>query len=634
MCGFVGSVAIGPVPTDLAPLQRASAAITHRGPDDVGYMSWSAEFGCQLAAAIESLRPGAVVVAHRRLSILDLSEAGRQPMQTADGRFAIAFNGEIYNFLELRESLERTGVRFHTGTDTEVLLQGLIQQGVDFLPKLSGMFAFAFFDFDRRTVLFARDFAGIKPLYIYRGERQVSFGSEMRSLLPLLPQPVKGNTRLVLDYLIHGWIEHSDESIVDGVGQLCAGSWLELSLDSLAVTGQATFWQLPTDTLDISFEEAVATTRQLFEKNITLHMRSDVPVAATLSGGIDSSAIVCMMRRLNGPQAEIHTFSYVADDESINEERWSDAVAAAAQTIQHKVRLTPSAFLDDLDRLIADNDLPLGNFNGYIGWNLFRATRAAGIKVSLDGQGADEILCGYDQYTNLRLQALTAQGKLGRAFHLYWSSGPPRSRAKALLGFGRYLVRARSLTERAVPLSQCPAWLKSDVFAQYPGPAPRCFAAPAGLMKRRLAEDFSVSSLPRLLRCFDRQAMSHSVENRVPFLTPELVEFLFRLPDEYLIDSLGERKKVFRHAIRGLVPDTVLDRKRKVGALTPNWLYQLREPIGERLTPDRLQHVSLWNPEDVAASWRNLSVSPQGDYRAMWRVLNLAEWARTFGVNV
>ena len=261
------------------------------------------------------------------------------------------------------------------------------------------------------------------------------------------------------------------------------------------------------------------------------------------------------------------------------------------------------------------------------------ATREAGIKVSLDGQGADEILCGYDHFSGLRFDSLIRQGRWKLAYELFPDMPGVSGRTRLWTGFARRVYRSKFPRPPRTALG-CPEWLNPDVFAAYPGPSSRSFAAPDEPLKLRLADDFSVSSLPRLLRCFDRQAMAHSVENRVPFLTPELTEFLFRLPSEYLIDAHGERKKVLRHAVRGLIPDSILDRTEKIAARTPNWLYEQRDAISKRLTVDRLSHVSIWKADSLHEQWQNLSRSPRGDYSLQWRILNLSEWVRQMNVQL
>jgi asparagine synthase (glutamine-hydrolysing) len=314
MCGIAGYVT-GSDPRPVAAFQRSVLrTLAHRGPDDAGWLT-DRDVGTGDTAG----EPGRWGLLHRRLAILDLSAFGHQPMRSPDGRYAIIFNGEIYNYVELRRELEKEGASFASQSDTEVLLRAYAHWGPACLPRLVGMFAFAITDRDRRRMFLARDPFGIKPLYYARPGGAFAFASEIKALRPVVSGRVRASR--LLDYLRDGLTDHGGETLLEDVHQLPAAHWMEVDLDTGTPTQPHRYWDIHLDRrTDVSFPEAVARIRELFLDSIRLHLRSDVPVGAALSGGIDSSAIVAAMRAVE-PRANLHTFSFVADAPAHGEEQ-------------------------------------------------------------------------------------------------------------------------------------------------------------------------------------------------------------------------------------------------------------------------------------------------------------------------
>ena len=617
MCGIAGFV--GPTIGERAPLQT----LAHRGPDDAGWVAHAPHLN---AHAIHAL------LLHRRLSILDLSTAGRQPMTTADGRCTIVFNGEIFNYRELREELQKLGCNFHTQTDTEVLLQAYVQWGAACLGKLIGMFALAITD-ERRSVLFlARDFFGIKPLYYVQSASGFAFASEIKALLDWLPiQRAVEPTRLY-EYLRFGRTDHGERTLWRDIYQVPAAHYLEVPLDRVERASPVRYWDLPSDgPIDISFDEATRRVREMFLQNMRLHLRSDVPVGAALSGGIDSSAIVAAMRVV-APKSEIHAFSYIADEPAISEEPWVDLLGAHAGAIVHKVRASPDDLLADLDRLIYTQDEPFGSTSIYAQFRVFDLARQHGVKVMLDGQGADEMLAGYRQYVPARLGSLLRQGRLGEAYRFANRAAElpgMRGRLRLWLQAGRLLMPA--LGARWL----CPAWLNSRWFqergVELGATRRRCGR---DVMRDELCQSVAATSLPMLLRYEDRNSMAASVESRVPFLTPAFAELVLRLPEEHLLAADGTSKNVFRAAMRGIVPDAILQRRDKIGFATPEkrWLHKLRPWVDTTLASERARRIPALNLAAVERDWRAVQAGrARFDFR-IWRWVNLIRWAERFDV--
>ena len=332
---------------------------------------------------------------------------------------------------------------------------------------------------------------------------------------------------------------------------------------------------------EIGFDEAAGTLRDILVDSVRLHLRSDVPVGACLSGGIDSSAIVMTMRAVGGKNVDLHTFTYAADGTALNEEGFADVVGAAAGATMHKVRLEPGELVRDLDRLIADQDLPFVSTSIYAQHRVFAAARGAGIKVMLDGQGADEMLAGYPFYASARVASLVRGGELRCAASLLAHSTRTTRRAgcAACCAPRRRLFR-RAFWQAAAGLirrSRAGRGLNHRWFAERHALDDRSFWEHRSSLRAALAATFGETNLPALLRYEDRNSMAHSIESRVPFLTRSLAEFVFSLPERFLIAADGTSKSVLRAALRGLVPDAVLDRRDKIGFQTPepNWLERI-----------------------------------------------------------
>ncbi len=634
MCGIAGIVG--------RPADGASAfldVLRHRGPDDHGWLS-AGRHGVRLGRGPVGREPAEVVLVHRRLSILDLSDAGWQPMGTADGRYYIVFNGEIYNFVELRAELEHLGHTFRSHSDTEVLLHAYAEWGSAVLPRLVGMFAFALFDRVERKVVLARDFFGIKPLYYTRVGESLLFASEIKALLSSAGVSRRVNPQRLYEYLVAGRTDHGQETFFAAIRQLPAAHYVEISLDDPVRAEPICYWRLDlTERLDISFDEAAAEVRGLFLDSVRLHLRSDVPVGAALSGGIDSSAIVAAMRHV-APGVELHTFSYVADEADLCEERWVDCAAGAAGAIQHKVHAGADELLDDLDALIASQDEPFGSTSIYVQQRVFRLARDAGIKVMLDGQGADEMLAGYRYYVAARLASLLRQGHWFDAMKLLrHSAGLPgtEKRTRLLLQALSLLVpgRCKAAGKQLLGRELMPAWLNAGWF-QEQGVRPFDLGGHGGrdILRSHLCRTLFETSLPMLLRYEDRNSMAHSIESRVPFLTPQFAGFLLRLPEEYLLGPDGTSKRVFRAAMRGLVPDAVLDRRDKIGFATPErkWLLKMRPWVEATLSGPTAQAIPALERHGVAQEWQAIIAGRRPfDFR-VWRWVNLVRWVERFGV--
>src|SRR5258706_8890328 len=361
MCGILGLYNIHQDPLNVRNFHLSSLSIRHRGPDDEGYLlvdlggkkvipcrGQDSDPGLGLPDVTSFYdKPFSLALAFRRLSILDLSTKGHQPMSTADGQYWIIFNGEIYNYLELKGELIKLGYQFASTSDTEVLLNGYIEWGNGMLNKLVGMFAFAILDFHQRKLFLARDFFGVKPLYYLLKNECFAFASEAKALLKLDHVDRTADAEAVYLYLRHGLTDHDGTSLWKDIRKLPPAHFLEISLDTPGIAKPQRYWQLEGERhLDVSFLDATSQLRDLFMQSIRWHLRSDVPVGAALSGGVDSSAIVAAMRQIQGEGLDLHTFSYLADDPALNEERWADLAGRSASAMIHKTIFSADQLID------------------------------------------------------------------------------------------------------------------------------------------------------------------------------------------------------------------------------------------------------------------------------------------------
>ena len=628
MCGFVAIINGQGESINLIEIINT---IQHRGPDDRGWCEWSN--GNIQRGRDAKVLTGEVLLGHVRLSIIDLTDAGWQPMSSADNRYHIVFNGEIYNYLELRSELEMCGHVFHTHTDTEVLLVALVEWGVDALVKLRGMFAFCFFDSSRRELLLARDFFGIKPLYFSEITGGVAFASEQKALLQLPGVGKHINSQALYEYLSMGVTDHGTGGLLTDIKQLLPAHFLRVSIDNPKKLVPICYWKIDINNrIAPEFDVAVKRVRELFLQSVALHLRSDVPIGTALSGGIDSSAIVCAVRHLN-PDQEIHTFSFIADDERISEEVWVDVVNKYVNAIPHKVRATREEMVSDLEDLIHAQGEPFGSTSIYAQYRVFKEAAANHIKVMLDGQGADEMLGGYVSYQGSRLASLLKQMDfIGAASFLRASSKwPGRSKAQLAMHAAREVLPdwARGVARRLISKGVPPNWLSKEwIDTENINVRPHLTKGTydVEILRASLLKTLQISSVPHLLRYEDRNSMRFSIESRVPFLYTDLVEYLFSLPEEYLIAPDGTSKYVFREAMRGIVPDAILDRRDKIGFETPehNWLTKMDQWVTGRLAQG--DQLGCFQMDELRSEWA-LVVSGHASFNfRYWRWLNAIEW--------
>ncbi len=626
MCGIAGAF------WTLAPdvdrvedrLSAAVSAMHHRGPDSAGQVLWSPD-GSSIVA-----------LGSTRLAVLDLSSAGQQPMSTSDGRFTIVYNGEVTNYVEVRSELTALGVSFASTGDTEVLLKAWAVWGIGTLTRLEGLFAFAVLDRTEATLTLCRDPFGIKPLfYRHFPDRGFAFGSEIASLLPLVPGPRRLNWRTAARFLSSGYCDDSSETFIEGISQLMPGEALRLNLRTGVAEHLPPAWNpsIRTDE-SVTYRDAVDRVRSLFLASVERNLRSDAPLGIALSGGIDSSAIACTVRHV-APHQPMHLFTYRSSDERTDEMGWARTVADDLGAQVQEVRPTSDDLAADIDDLIVTQGEPFGSTSIYAQYRVFRLMHEQGMVVSLDGQGGDEVFAGYHGYAGQRLHSLTETGNLAGAasFAKAWGRWPGRSlpKAVALAGAEAAPPWAVSVASRAVPGYALPgvrvATLR-DRGLTWGWLPPR--AANDGIrgvrVKAELRAALTERGLLALLRVGDRNSMRFSVESRVPFLDRALVDLVLSLPETWLVDRDGTTKSILRAAMSGLVPEPVLRRRDKIGfEPDASWVEGLRDALADQISS--APEIGFLDKATVLSGMSGSGSASALSSDQIWRVFNLYRWA-------
>lgn len=555
MCGFIAVRMPEGATVSPRAVEEGARSILHRGPDDEGYyFDKNVGFG------------------FRRLSIIDLSDQSHQPFEDSDGRYAMVFNGEIYNYVELRDELRAKGHAFRTSGDTEVLLTAYKEWGQDCVNRLNGMWAFVVYDKRSRELFGSRDRFGIKPLYSAEVGDSRIFASEIKAIFATGMLSRETNWQTAAAYLLDGRISsaaHNNETFYEGIREIPAGHCFSLGKDGRFRSWA--YWALPGEN-DLSEESPIESLRDLLRDSVKLRMRSDVPVGVCLSGGIDSTSIICLMSEALGKDRTqpLNAFSYI--DRQYDESKEIQATIDATKASLHKLSGNVESFLDKLDEVLWLHDEPFHSLNVLISHELYRMASDAGVKVILNGQGADECWAGYPPYFDDYWYSLMSSGRfpqLRREIKAYSNMHrTPQTAAwrNTLRSMVRHQVR-RSATYRDYSARRVRQkvvshpWFQDELSSHYVAEDTK--DERPGL-HAHLRLSVKKHSLPLYLRVEDRNSMAHSIETRLPFLDYRLVTLALSSGAQWLLRG-GWNKFALREAMEGVIPELVRKREDKMG---------------------------------------------------------------------
>jgi asparagine synthase (glutamine-hydrolysing) len=660
MCGIFGVWHRDRQPVDLTAVQYATTILRHRGPDDEGYLLVNTQTGQTVACGgkdtdprlhlprIEAFfdTPFDLVLGHRRLAILDLSPAGHQPMGGEPGAVWLVYNGEIYNYLELRAELQEYGHIFRTDTDTEVIRAAYQHWGPECLSRFNGIWAFTLWDHARQCLFMARDRFGVKPLYYSEQDGKFAFASEIKALVGRQGIRFDPDDTAIYQYLVDGVLPNPQggQTFFRGVQGLPPGH--AMTVQRHAATRQR-YWTLPSPAQRLpqgAAVDAVARYRELFLDAVRLQLRADVPVGTCLSGGLDSSSIVCAVHRFMTQEglstAQIgekqKTFSAVYHTAgSYNERPYIETVLHATSAEGNFTFPSGEWLQQDMERLVWHQEEPFQSTSIFAQWCVMSKVRERGVKVLLDGQGADELLGGYRPFDQF-LSDLLRQGHLAQLFaevralstHSDSPISPVLVRALAWQLPAQWWEPIRHYRARK---RRDEAMLQADFAAQYAAAAlpdwwPRSVHRHLESHLRHLVEE---SSLPHLLRYEDRNSMAFGIEARVPYLDHRLAQFIFRDAPGWRLHQ-GWTKWIMRKAMAGTVPDAIVWRRDKVGFETPErtwvhqWCHTAPDLFGEKAHSG--VYLDLGAVRRRLASW----TAQDGAARLLWRWINLEVWLRVW----
>ncbi len=590
----------------------------HRGPDAAG----------TFAAA-------GVNLAHRRLAIIDPEPAANQPF--LNGGCALVFNGAIYNYRALRAELAGDGAVFHTDSDTEVLLAAWQKWGHGVTEHLRGMWAFALYDEAKNEVFCSRDRFGIKPFYYRETAESFAFASEIKQFTVLPGWQAVANRARLVDFLLLGLLDHTAETMFEGVLQLPPGHNLvvDLAARTVSISRYYSLAEATREPFEGDYAAAQAAFREVLGAAVDEQLRADVPVGSCLSGGLDSTAIVSLVHQklTDQPGARQLTVSSCSHDKRTDEQEYIDAVVQELGLESHKVWPEKEALLEALPQIAWMQDEPFPSTSMFAQWCVFEGARDSGAKVMLDGQGADEILAGYNGVYGVYLAGLLRKGRFAtcaREWRAFRREGGVSGGILMAYTLMELVPRGMKATLRAWGtkglwglVRQPKAYRKTSLRQLY--------AQPVKTMREYAISLLEATSLPKLLHFEDRDSMAFSVEARVPFLDHRLVELALRLPPEYKLRG-GLTKAVMRDALAGVMPEKVRQRRGKLGFETPESIW-MKENSAEftALFEEGLAFLGDLVDKPKARAWCAAQLNGEKTVdHGVWCVISVGAWARVF----
>ncbi len=636
MCGIAGIILKQKVNFNLnQKIVAMTDALSHRGPDGEGFIlagdrTITPHFNTLKQnynrADINYIPKTSVqhsdlnsflAFGHRRLSIIDLSETGHQPMCNANGKTWITFNGEIYNYLEIKADLKKNGHSFISESDTEVVLAAYKEWGFNCVERFNGMWSFCIYDSEKQLCFASRDRLGVKPFYYINDNNLLAFASEQKAFIKAELIAAKINNDALHNYLINGLLERTSTNFFEGINELMPGNNLVLNLKTqdLKITTYYNLTEHITLTNDcLSEKELIDKIAHTFENAVKLRLRSDVEVGTCLSGGIDSSALAVTISEIT--KQPLYCFTSIFKNQSINEEHFADSVANKIKAKHFKVEPTLEGFLEEIDSLIYSQDVPIWDTSTYAQYKVMELAKKNNIKVVLDGQGADELFGGYHHHFLAKWNNLFSLGHFMSGLNEI--SASKKTISNPLQFFIKEKIKQKKyFNKKHFDQFFKPEFLNSSVIKN-----PSVYF---NSVNEQLVEDIYQTRLKSFLKCEDRCGMWHSVESRTPFADDvELINLLFSFNGNKKIKN-GVSKYLLREAVKNKLPEEIYKRYDKKGFETPmqQWMQKLRPQLLSEIKAANFDFVKQNELEktDPTNSFQN---------KLLFKLFVLSRWQKLF----
>jgi asparagine synthase (glutamine-hydrolysing) len=635
MCGITGYY--GDNNINLNKYYKAHLLLKHRGPDDEGFIlkDKDSEIICAKGIdtipffsnlkSISSFKKSNFILGHRRLSIIDLTEKGHQPITDDENRYYLVFNGEIFNYIELMEELSDLGHQFNCKNDTEVFLKSFIEWGVNCFNKFNGMWAAAVYDSKKDELLLSRDRFGIKPLYYYVNNNDIFFGSEVKFILSFIDK-IDVNSDLVREYIVDSSLDHQTKTMFKDIYQLKPGNYIVINSNGIKTKS---FWNYtPKVNKKLKYEETVNELGKLFSNSIDLRLRSDVPVGSLLSGGLDSTAIVCdIHKRYNKKIYDFKTFSAVFEEKKYSEDEYIDKTIKQTNFSKNFIIPDPNKICEEIDKILYYQEFPFRSLSVYSQWCIYKyISENSDVIVLLNGQGSDEIFGGYTNnyysYLAEKIRKMEFVSFIKEFFNISQNRKIPK---KNIL----FNVAAKFIGQFGFEL---PLFLTRKKICKNSYKRKKMKTSTNNIFLQDLYSNLRFKALPEYLRYEDRNSMAFSLEARLPFMDYRIVELGYTLPDEFKIKN-GISKRIIRDIARSYSPSEIITRKDKMGFVSPAeiWLRtiltkEISQPLEDKkFIKDYLDFLDMGQIKEKFKKYLSQD-SEDEDILLFWRIYCFYKW--------
>ncbi|MGE5417653.1 MAG: asparagine synthase (glutamine-hydrolyzing) [Acidobacteriota bacterium] len=626
MCGIAGFVTTS-INREEAQhiLSNMTDTLIHRGPDDSGTV-----------IVPNNCRTGLFGLGHRRLTIIDLTAMGRQPMASPDGAIQIVFNGEIYNYIELKDELKAKGYTFKSTSDTEVVIASYLEWGETCFAHFNGMWAMAISDTRNDKLILSRDRFGKKPLYYYMTDSELVFASEIKAFYKHPNFKAEPDYDKIFKYIStnYRYVDVDNHTFFEGVYQVPKSSYMIIDCTLKPRTNK--YWSLDPfiDPVDISEEQAIEKFRELLIDSVKIRLRSDVPVGCMLSGGMDSTSVTCIAYEVL--KQPVITFSGITGDVKgvYDESEYIDSVVKKTNAIHHYLRPDPANMFVAVEEMLDYHDEPVCTVTWHSLYLIAKKVRLENVPVLLNGHGGDEILGGYWDHYHYNFYDIEQSGNRTVLEHekQYWLDNhgrDPQEISRTREYINKLMQGQTTEMNRFVDYSNC---FLPDVVAKYRRAAKLSVPCCKSLLSKRLYSELMFETVPASLRAEDRNTMANSIESRSPMLDYRLAEFCLSLPNRFKIrDGIG--KWLLRESMRNILPEDVRTRKDKAGFISPadEWFRTTnREQVRELINSQSLKNRGLFDIAELNRIFDEHIAGTKNHQMFLWQLINLELWFRKF----